>query len=203
MEQDIRNIKKLSASELAALINIYPWFGGARRELCDRMSKLGGDNWGIENFAEAALYVPERSKIAAIVYEGRKVDCSDKDIQSLLKKYISAPEQPQQEEKPERRPRVAGGDFFSSGDYASVKVDGDNVFSRKKEGAHAASQDGERTALPLEFCTETLAQVYADQGYYAEAKNIYSRLLLKIPEKSAYFAALIEKLEIEINNQES
>ena len=45
-----------------------------------------------------------------------------------------------------------------------------------------------------DFCTETLAQIYAEQGYYDQAKRIYSRLLLKNPEKNAYFAALIEKI---------
>jgi len=44
------------------------------------------------------------------------------------------------------------------------------------------------------FCTETLAQIYVDQGYYEQAKFIYSKLLLRYPEKNAYFAALIQKL---------
>ena len=43
-----------------------------------------------------------------------------------------------------------------------------------------------------------LAQIYAEQGYYDQAKRIYSRLLLKNPEKNAYFAALIEKFGQEI-----
>jgi tetratricopeptide (TPR) repeat protein len=42
--------------------------------------------------------------------------------------------------------------------------------------------------------TETLAAIYAEQGYYEQAKRIYSKLLLVYPEKNAYFAALIEKL---------
>ena len=49
----------------------------------------------------------------------------------------------------------------------------------------------------LGFCTETLAQIYSQQGYFVEAKKIYSRLILRYPEKSAYFASLIEKLETE------
>ena len=50
----------------------------------------------------------------------------------------------------------------------------------------------------LGFCTETLAWIYAGQGYREEAKKIYSRLMLRYPEKSAYFASLIEKLDEEI-----
>ena len=37
----------------------------------------------------------------------------------------------------------------------------------------------------------------ADQGYYEQAKDIYSKLILAYPEKNAYFAALIEKLNQE------
>ena len=46
-----------------------------------------------------------------------------------------------------------------------------------------------------DFCTEALAQIYAEQGYYEQARAIYSQLSLRFPEKSAYFAALIEKLK--------
>ena len=50
-------------------------------------------------------------------------------------------------------------------------------------------------AVSLEFVTETLAQIYASQGYFSQAKEIYEKLILAYPEKSAYFAALIEKLK--------
>ena len=46
-----------------------------------------------------------------------------------------------------------------------------------------------------DFCTETLAEIYAEQGYPEEARRIYSKLILFYPEKSAYFASLIEKLK--------
>ncbi len=47
--------------------------------------------------------------------------------------------------------------------------------------------------------TETLAQIYLEQGYPEQARNIYSKLLLANPEKNAYFAALIQKID-ELNN---
>ncbi len=42
--------------------------------------------------------------------------------------------------------------------------------------------------------TETLAQLYREQGNYEKALNAYRALQLKYPEKSSYFAALIEEV---------
>lgn len=45
-----------------------------------------------------------------------------------------------------------------------------------------------------EIVTETLASIYAKQGDVEKAKRAYEQLSLKYPEKSLYFAGLIEKL---------
>ena len=55
------------------------------------------------------------------------------------------------------------------------------------------------TAQKEPLDTETLAQIYLEQGYPQEAIDIYSRLSLRYPEKSVYFAALID----EINKKEN
>lgn len=46
-----------------------------------------------------------------------------------------------------------------------------------------------------EFITETLARIYAKQGNIPKAIRSYQKLSLKFPEKTAYFAALIEELK--------
>jgi len=46
-----------------------------------------------------------------------------------------------------------------------------------------------------ELVTETLARLYIAQGHREKAIKMYQRLILKYPEKSANFAAEIEKLK--------
>ena len=183
------DIRKLTLEELVGVVNLYPWFGGARKELCSRMSRMG-DSWGEVQYAEAAMYVGSRSKLAAIMRSGRAEDLKDSDVEELIRSAVPV----------EKKKVYAGvGDYFSQEEYDKVRTSDDNVFSRY--AAKARQEKPERTeaiAADLEFYTETLAQIYAEQGYYEQAKFIYSKLILAYPEKSAYFATLIQKLE-EIN----
>lgn len=187
------NLKTLTIDELAGVVNLYPWFGAARKELCLRMSRVGGEGWGERDYAVSALYMGSRAFIADIVRSGKARDYSDKDLESLLKTY-TAGEASAEEEAPKPKTRVVGGDFFSQDEYDSVKRTDDNIFSSFATKAKGEEPHGKGEDLLDGFCTETLAQIYLDQGYYEQAKKIYSRLLLRYPEKSAYFAALIQKL---------
>ena len=158
---------------------------------------MGGDGWGESQYADAAMYIPARGKLSDIMRSARKSDWTDSDAGKLLKKYISEKDVQIQEEKPKEGRKVyAGvGDNFSQEDYDQVRRSDDNVFSRYAAKAREDKTAGNGDSLvEFDLYTETLAQIYAEQGYYEQAKAIYSKLILAYPEKNAYFAALIQKI---------
>jgi tetratricopeptide (TPR) repeat protein len=53
--------------------------------------------------------------------------------------------------------------------------------------------------LPENLATETLAKVYLQQGNFQGAIRTYERLMLKFPEKNAYFANLIQQIQKDNN----
>ena len=185
------DIHSLTLDELAGVVNLYPWYGAARVELCRRMARMGED-WGEAQYAAEALYIPDRGKLALLVRRARTVDCSDKDVHQLMQAFM--PEQPTLQ--PTRKVYVVGGDYFSQDQYADVKSDGDGIFSKFAAKAREEGYAEEVEAEPGKegFCTETLAGIYLEQGYPQEAIDIYSRLSLRYPEKSVYFAALIDEI---------
>ena len=185
------DIHSLTLEELTGVVNLYPWYGGARVELSRRMVRMGGDT---ESLADESLYVPDRSILARLLRGKTQPDCADKDLQALLERFLTPSAA---EDGAEHQVRVVGGDYFSQSQYDKVRQGGDSIFSRlaakAPSGVDADADDA--AAMADRYPTETLARIFAEQGRTEEAKRIYSRLVLDIPEKSAYFASLIDKLE--------
>ncbi len=169
---------------------------------------MGGNDWGSMQYADAAMYISSRKIVSDILRSGKVSDYSDKDVNGILKTYITdeaSSEQPKAaQESPavpaKREVRVVGGDYFTQDEYENVRRKDDNVFSRFATKAKSEMSQEQIQAHDDFFCTETLAEIYVEQGYYEMAMRIYSKLILAYPEKSAYFATLIEKLKQEINN---
>ena len=197
--EDYIKLKSLSIDELTGVVNLYPWFGNARKELCVRLAAMGDKDTAAAALAEASMYVSSRKALSGIDREKERQDCSDKDIDAVLKSYITGDPVRGEGKGGERRVFVAGGDYFSREQYEAVKSSDDGVFpafSRTAASGGTGSRDVPEDDVP-EFYTETLAGIYAEQGYPEQAKKIYSKLSLAYPEKNAYFAALIRNLEQE------
>ena len=185
------DIKRLNLDELVGVVNLYPWFAGVRKELCMRMK---GELMGGSQISDSALYMPSRRILSDILRAGRQQDWTDVDVEEMIKLYIGE-KQEQESESPKRRVFAGAGDYFSQEDYDKVRLSEDNVFSRYASKSKPENEEVSAEEPVFDIFTETLAQIYAEQGYYEQAKDIYSKLILAYPEKNAYFAALIQKLD--------
>ena len=172
------DLKTLSMEQLSTLINCYPWFAAARKELCNRTGR----------YSEAALYVVDR-RVLAEAHGNASATYVDTSVEAVLKTSESMPDS--------QKVIVIGGDYFSQDAYDSVRQD--DYQNAQRDSAQASAEAAGKLDNS-ELVTETLASIYVQQGYPEIAKDIYSKLILRYPEKSAYFASLIEKLNI-INNQ--
>ncbi len=75
---------------------------------------------------------------------------------------------------------------FISGEPGPIRADLETSLKGDVSLASIREHDG--------FITDTLAKIYVKQGLLAKAIYAYEKLSLKYPEKSAYFAAQIEKI---------
>ena len=189
------DLKKLNLDELVGVVNLYPWFGGARKELCERMSRMGGGGWGEAQYADAAMYIASRSKLSDLMRASRSRDWTDTDVEKLIKSYIAEDTAVSEEPAAQRKVHVVGGDYFSQAEYDKVRRTDDNVFSRYAAKAKQEKSYDLQEETDFDLYTETLAQIYLEQGYPEQARSIYSKLILANPEKNAYFAALISKID--------
>ncbi len=174
------DLQALSFEELAAVVEQWPWFGAARKELSLRTATPG----------DAALYVGDRAILfrLADAPAARPAVTVSELLQDKADKERSGYR---------RRVRIPGGDYFSSEQYAGVAAEGDGDFASFAKVAPEPAEPTETFDPFMDICTETLAQIYAEQGYPERAKVIYSKLSLRYPEKNTYFAALIRKLDAE------
>ena len=188
------DITRLTLEELVGVVNLYPWYGGARKELCSRMSRMADAALEDRQFLDAAMHLPSRRVVADMIRTATERDLTDADAVGLAKSYQ---EEQKREEAASRRVYAGVGDYFSQEEYDQVRNEQDNVFSRYAAKARSARPESlQAPSEPVfDLYTETLAQIYAEQGYYGQAKDIYAKLILAYPEKNAYFAALIQKLE--------
>lgn len=67
--------------------------------------------------------------------------------------------------------------------------------SKEEEVVPIVKEEETETSTSEDIVSETLAQIYEEQGAFAKAKMVYDKLILINPEKSDYFAARLQELK--------
>ena len=119
----------------------------------------------------------------------RAVKCADSPLQNLLATARGVGLLQLKGIDVERLAAVSNAElisrFLKMDDYRIVAEDGEVEAEVKTEADFDDDDD---------LVSEELAEIYANQGLKTEAIEIYRKLSLLNPKKSAYFAAQIEKL---------
>ncbi len=205
---------------LVGVVEAFPWFGAAQKVLCERMRLMGGEELARDTYAAAALQTPSRKKILCLLRPslrgtGNLRDCTmetapngkDEDnapAQEIAEESMEeateetfATTEPVTEEKQEdgaNKNYRGAGDYFSREQYEQVRKEASEVSIPSETISDIDSFNFDRDVSLDGFCTEALAEIYAEQGYFERAKDIYAKLILAYPEKNTYFASLIEKM---------
>ena len=207
-------IGSMDLMDMEAALKESPWFSYLREILMEKLYRKDKEAFA-QTLAQTAVFLSSRKtlydRINSPVEEGIAEE-----------KQTDAEEKPQVQEEPVHRPRVivAGGDFFSKEDLKTINPEDDMELKLKnspfyrpapepaaepKEKQEVSKPREKRTTLlkedgsvnfdDLAFCTETLGHIYAQQGFYDKAIEVFSKLILLYPQKSAYFAALVNEMK--------
>ena len=180
----------------------YPFFQTA--QLLYILSKNQIDSiFSDEELIQAAIYCGSRAKLYHYLSGDRNPSdfipySSNSEFNNLEESVINSEEELKVEKKsgttkPNLQKEQANSiiDKFIK-ENPSIQKPVSEFFSPSTMAAKSLEEDND-------MATETLAKIFVKKGNYAKAIRIYEKLILYYPEKSNYFATLIESLRDKIN----
>ena len=133
----------------------------------------------------------ELSKEMALLEEKRR---SLDELKSLIEQRIVELKKEKEEDKKEEK-------SLSKNEIIDKFIAENPQISRPKQEFYDPMVYAQTSVVDQEnIISETLAMIYLNQGYAEKAISVYEKLSLKNPEKSVYFAELINKAKNKFNN---
>ncbi len=214
------NIKDLPVLE--ETLQRFPWFALGHLELFRKACDLGEDQklaclnrtaahvWSRERLYNHSKEIERRKEAGDVFdYEDEILNLTDIGDEILFE----IEKEPLISQMPGKI-ILAGGDYFSREEMSQIDLDRaqplDRFISEKpsllNSGKTSPAGTEEQSTTDIssvfddpDFYTETLAGIYSQQGFYKRAIEIYAKLILLYPEKSSYFATLVQELRSKHN----
>jgi hypothetical protein len=190
---------------LQNMIADNPWFSIGRQLLAKEIQRLEKPDF--ENYLSmAAIYSLNREFLYNRLFDSTQIIKNNIELQNFNIEEYPSDEKVEIEKQAIFDYPVA--DYFANQTIAVNETTDDIVdkflaSSQKISIEHKDEkhEDGEiienidtEPITEYDFVTETLAKIYAEQGYISKAIEVYEKLSLQDSKKSVYFAALIENL---------
>lgn len=159
--------------DIKALVAAYPWFSAAQVLLLRHYAASGNREREAELRARLATVLHACGRYAVSVSGGRRRTRGQAFVEDV---DIITPDKSDDKETIKR---------FMEADAGPIRPDGQT---------HPEADLSSSESVDEEVVSETLAEIYAAQGMKERAAELYRKLCLKYPEKSAYFATRIVEL---------
>lgn len=194
---------------LEKMVARYPWFSIGYLDIFRKICSADKDSADIY-LQKAAPRVYSREILYDIYFASERTEVIEEPV-NIIEEEIVLDELI--DFVPDSFPKfiLAGGDYFTKNDFEQVALDRskplDNFIAEKpalirasvNSKSHNSQVSNEIDTSELfddsSFYTETLASIYAEQGFYKRALDVYAKLILLYPEKSIYFASLVKNLK--------
>ena len=176
----------IEREELKELCKKYPWFGATYFALL-RIEQSENKEWQEEQAnCNSWLRIPNALQLCRVM-AGEDIFTEKRESQTETLQFATSPiyklEETTDENSNERAKEQDLIDKFLNNELPEPVATETKASETEKEEYD-------------DVCfTETLAKIYVNQGLYEKAMTTYFKLSLKIPEKSSYFAAQIEKIK--------
>jgi tetratricopeptide (TPR) repeat protein len=167
--------------------------------------KINGEQEELQNNESKEKKDTEREKVSS----SHKEVTTEEDTISQLKKIIEKRIREIEEEKKGESANLKSGKEKNEklkkkkSEIIDEFIKKEPAISRPKATFYDPVESAKQSVVDQEnIISETLAKIYYDQRYFEKAIKMYEKLILKYPEKSSYFAALIEKCNNELNKKQ-
>ncbi|PKP31963.1 MAG: hypothetical protein CVT99_07075 [Bacteroidetes bacterium HGW-Bacteroidetes-16] len=166
-----------------------------------------------EMVEKVAFTEPEEPKTSTVQQEGQEmpaesiphIDMEIQELKEIINRHIDELEQETHLQSPtnilvEPVEKLDAVKEKSKEELLDEFIKNQPSITRPKAAFYNPLEVAKESIVDQEnIISETLATIYYDQGHLQKAIKIYQKLSLKYPEKSTYFAALIQKAEKELN----
>ena len=203
-------VRSMDLMDMEAVLKQNPWFSYLREILLEKLYRKDKEAFA-QTLSQTAVFLSSRKTLYDRINSPEEEGISEdipKETSVETKESVQTVQRP--------RVIVAGGDFFSKEDLKTIDPEEDmelklkgspfyrpapepaekpQALKQKERRGSLLREDGTVNFDDLAFCTETLGHIYAQQGFYDKAIEVFSKLILLYPQKSAYFAALVNEMK--------